>query len=54
MSRRKRIVIYSWYPVTDEAVVGSHRSPVQGLASASPVVSMATKVVAQALASRAG
>jgi hypothetical protein len=52
--RRKQLVIYSWYPVTDEALVVQGRFAAQGLASASPVAAIATKAVAQALASRAG
>ncbi len=54
MLRRKQLVIYSWYPVTDEALVVQGRCAAQGLASASPVVAIATKAVAQALASRVG
>jgi hypothetical protein len=46
MPRRKLIVICSWYPVSDERFVAPGDAP-QGLASASPVVSIATKSVAQ-------
>jgi len=53
MPFRKRIVISSWYPVTDENLAAL-RVAAQGLASASPVEPIAAKSVAQALASRAG
>jgi hypothetical protein len=52
MPFRKRIVICSWYPVTDEDL--ALRTAVQGLASTSLVASIAPKFVAQVLASRAG
>jgi hypothetical protein len=54
MLRRKQLVICSWYLVTNEALVVQGRFASQGLASASPVVPIATKAVVQALASRAG
>jgi len=53
MPLRKRIVIYSWYPVTDEGFVVP-RTASQGLASASSVGASAAKSVAQVMASRAG